>query len=80
MRDARACSGAQPAPVRVASLAFLWLPPRRMEPPIPAALPLVADHPDEARLAPSEWEPGFLEGEGLRPEVYIQYIYIYIYI
>jgi hypothetical protein len=51
-----------------------------MEPPVPAALPLVADHPDEARLAPSEWEPGFLEGEGLRPEVYIQYIYIYIYI
>ena len=56
------------------------LPPRRMELPVPAALalPLVADHPDEARLAPSEWEPGFLEGEGLHPEVYI-YIYIYIY-
>jgi hypothetical protein len=52
-----------------------------MEPLVPAALPLVADHPDEARLAtaPSEWEPGFLEGEGLHPEVYI-YIYIYIYI
>lgn len=40
-----------------------------MEPPGLAVLPLAADLPDQARQAPSEWQPWFLEGEGLQPEV-----------